>query len=549
MNNSTKKLATYKDAARLILKYGRNDELHQSNLSAEFKVDENIEPSDDAESFAKDLENLGPTFIKLGQLLSTRADLLPPEWLTALAKLQDDVEPFPYEQVQEIIESELGARVSKLFDHIDEEPMAAASLGQVHLATMRNSETRVAVKVQRPDIREQILREIDVIESIAEFIEDHTQIGKETEPTRMVAQFKKSILAELNYMQEAANLTRLGDNLGSMKLLTVPRAHQDYCSTKVLTMDYIDGTKITDISGVLLTELDGEKLAEALFSGYLKQILLDGFFHADPHPGNLLLTRDGRIALIDLGMTGAVPDRLKDQLLQLLAAISEGRSSDAADVTVKIGSPREHFNSDGCKEAITHIVEDYKGLEVAKIKIGQLVMEITQACGKHGLRIPDSMFMLGKMLLNLDGVSDILDKHFDPEESIRSHTSSIARKRMREELTAGSMIPIVMEIKELFSKTPERINGVLERLSTNQLKFKVDTIDEDLLLKGFHQVANRITTGLILSAMIIGAAMLMNIETSFKLFGYPGLAILFFLAAAIGSIMLLINIFIIERKR
>ncbi|MBK1829957.1 AarF/ABC1/UbiB kinase family protein [Verrucomicrobiaceae bacterium R5-34] len=548
MTLEMKKLATYKDVARLVLKYGRSDELDHQHFASEFQLDEQVEPSEDAVEFAKDLESLGPTFIKLGQILSNRGDLLPPSWLSALEKLQDDVEPFAFETVKETIETEVGVRISKLFDEFDETPMATASLGQVHLATLRNSDTRVAVKVQRPNIREQIMRETEVIASIAEFLEKHTEVGKQTEPTRMVEQFRKSILAELNYQQEAANLDRLRNNLKKFEQLTVPKPHPDFCTGKVLVMDYIDGTKITDIPKIALIDLDGKALAEELFSAYLQQILLDGFFHADPHPGNLLLTKEGKIALIDLGMTGAVPDRIKDQLLQLLAAISEGRSSDAASITMKIGTPREHFDLQGCREAITEIVENYQGLDVGDIYVGQLVMEITQACGKNGLRIPDVMFMLGKMLLNLDGVGNILDRHFTPNDTIRDYTTTIARKRMREELTAGSLVPFIIEIKELVSKTPERLNTLIERISTNQMELKIDAIDEPLLLKGLYQVANRITTGLIIAAMIIGAAMLMNIETSFTLLGYPGLAILLFLTAAIGGTVLVVNIFLTERK-
>ncbi len=542
-------LATYKDVAILFLKHGRNAQTEREKISDKFGVDENIEPTEDAEAFVNDLEKLGPTFIKLGQLLSTRTDLLPTPWLTALKRLQDDVEPFSYEEVHEIVEAELGVRISKAFHEFDEKPLATASLGQVHRAVLRDCKTTVAVKVQRPGARETVLNELESIAEVAEFFDRHTEFGRRYEPARIVAQFRRSILRELNYLDEAANLSRLRANLESKKEIVVPRAFLDFCSAKVLTMEYIQGTKITDLSGVVHTDLDGAALAETLFSSYLKQVLIDGFFHADPHPGNLLLTREHKIALLDLGMVGVVQDSLKDHLLQLLAAVADGNSSRAADVAQRIGTPREDYDKTACSREIRHIVEDRQGATVSDMQIGKLVIEVTQACAEHGLSLPDEMYMLGKMLMNLDLIAKTLDPDFDPDASIRRNSSALMNRRIKDELTMGNIIHLLTDVKELVTTTPQRLNDFFRSLAGNSIKIKVDAIDEELLLSGFQQVANRITTGLVLSALIIGAAMLMNIESRFTIFGYPGLAIILFLAAAIGGMILVGNIFLGEMKR
>lgn len=303
-------------------------------------------------------------------------------------------------------------------------------------------------------------------------------------------------------------------------------------------MDYLPGEKVTDLSGVVRSELDGSGLAEALFSAYLKQILVDGFFHADPHPGNVLLTRDRRLALIDLGMVGTLSEDLKDRLVQLLGAVAEGKSAEASKIARQLGTPRDDFQAAEFDEAIKRIVENRQGLAVSDIQVGQLVMQVTDECGKHGLRIPDAMFMIGKMLLNLDLIGKALDPDFNPDQSLRRQIGDIAQARLHDHLTTGSLVHYLTDLKELFAETPSRINQLLDKLAKNELSVNVEAIDETNLLKGFHRVANRITVGLILSALIVGASMLMNVESDFTILGYPGLAAIFFLIAAIGGLIL-----------
>jgi len=536
-------VGVYAKLGKLFLKYGFNDELHRDEFASQIGVQGQIEASDDAEDFAKDLEELGPTFVKVGQLLSTRPDLMPQSWMKALSRLQDDVEAFPNEEAFAIIERELGAGVDDLFQEISDKPLAAASLGQVYVAKMRETGLEVAVKVQRPGIREKIVEEIRALEEVAGFVEKHSAFGEKYEPLRVVQQFKKSLMAELDYLREAENLVELGENLEGKSLLRVPKPISDYSTDRVLTMEYLSGTSLVDLSGVVHTELDGAGLAEELFSSYLEQVLVDGFFHADPHPGNLLLTKERKLAILDLGMTGRVPNRMRDYLLQLLVAVAEGKSSDVAEYAKRIGSEKQGFDVDQFNEAIIEVVEEEGSGAVGKMNIGGLIMKVTNACANHHLRIPNSMYLLGKMLLNLDSVGRALDPTFDPDESIRRHAAEIAHLRMRDEFKISNLFPDLVEVKNLVRDAPARFNVLLSMLAENRLKMKVDAIDEDKLLRGFQKVANRITVGLLLAAMIIGAAMLMEVESSFQLFGYPGLAILFFLGAAVGGIGMIWVIF------
>src|SRR5256885_2065622 len=305
-------LKRYRDIAWLFMKYGRSDLVKHAGL--EEALDESVASVDapQAEELASDLEKMGPTFIKLAQLLSTRADLLPFPYLDALARLQDNVEPFSFAEVEQIVSSELGVRISKAFAVFEATPIAAASLGQVHRAAMRDGRP-VVVKVQRPGVRESIVEDLDALETVAEFLDSHTETGKRYEFKQMLMELRKSIIRELDYRQEAHNLAVLNENLKDFEHIAVPLPIEDYTTTRVLTMKYISGKKITSLSPLARIELDTFALAEHLFRAYLQQILVDGFFHADPHPGNVFLTDNGEIALIDLGMVARITPTFQER--------------------------------------------------------------------------------------------------------------------------------------------------------------------------------------------------------------------------------------------
>jgi predicted unusual protein kinase regulating ubiquinone biosynthesis (AarF/ABC1/UbiB family) len=541
-------LKRYKDIVLLFLKYGRSDLFKESDLE-DFLEDtetrhKTVTPPED---LAKDLEKMGPTFIKLGQLLSTRADLLPKPYLEALSRLQDHVEPFSFAEVEEILSAEIGMRLSKAFKFFEAEPIAAASLGQVHRAALPDGRL-VAVKVQRPGIRKIIIEDLEALNEIAKFLEDKTELGKHFEPVKILDQFRKSLLKELDYLQEARNMEILKTNLQDFQKIFVPSPIESYTTSKVLTMEYVNGKKITAIGPLAQTELDGSVLIDQLFKAYLHQILVDGFFHADPHPGNVFLTEDTRIALIDLGMVAVVSPRLQENLLGLLLAISNGRSEEAAAIALKIGDTRDNFDSLKFQRHVAEIVGENLAVRLEQIEVGKLVMEVARISSGCGVRIPPEVTMLGKTLLNLDHVARILDPQFDPNAAIRMHATDILRHRMAKSMAPSNILSTFIEGKELIERLPARLNKILDSLAENKLKVEVNAFDEVHLMAGFQKVANRITVGLILAALIVGASMLMRVETSFRIMGYPGFAILFFLVAAIGGIALVINILFSDEK-
>lgn len=540
----TEHLKRYKDIAWLFMKYGRSDLVKQAGLDETLKDDDGaiVETGTaEAEDLATDLEKMGPTYIKLAQLLSTRADLLPQPYLDALARLQDNVGPFPYEEVEQIVQDELGVRISKAFEEFEQTPIAAASLGQVHAATMRDGRT-VVVKVQRPGIRETIVKDLEVLNDIAAFMDSHTEMGKRYEFQGILGELRKSLLRELDYRQEARNLSIFAENLKDFDVLVVPLPVEGFTTSRVLTMDFVKGKKITSLSPLGWIDLDGYMLAEQLFHAYLKQILVDGFFHADPHPGNVFLTEDRRIALIDLGMVGRVAPRAQENILQLLLGISEGHGDAVAEITIKMGEAKADFDEQRFTRQVSDLVTQHRDADMQNIDSGRIVLEIQRIAGETGFRLPPDFTLIAKALLNLDQVVHTLDPSFDPNASIRQHAMEIMQQRMLQTLSPGNLFNFLLETKGLIEKIPNRVNKLLDTIANNSLSIKVDAIDEVKLMEGLQKVANRITLGLILASLIIGAALLMRVETSFKIFGYPGLAIICFLAAAAGGVMLVVNI-------
>ena len=523
------RLGRYGDIAWFVAKYGRAEFVTRALNGADTP---SADPAD-AETFARDLESLGPTFVKLGQILSTRADLLPPAYLDALARLQDQVEPFPYEDVERIVREELGVRVSHAFVEFDKLPIAAASLGQVHRAVLRGGR-EVAVKVQRPGIHEQVEQDLSAFHEIAAVI-DRIGAAPNMDAARVVDEFKRTLMSELDYREEARNLVTIAHQLRDFEHIVVPLPVDDFTTARVLTMDYVAGTKITAVSRVEWTEVDGIALADDLFRAYLQQILIDGVFHADPHPGNVLLTPDRRIALIDLGMIGRISSTTQEQLFKLILAIGEGRGDDAAEILISLGERHEDFNESEMRRAIADLIGRFHRVTMREMNVGRVMLEMSRSSSEHGLKMPPELALLGKTLLHLDEVGRVLDLEFDVNASLRRNASSVMRRRMLKSATPANVFSAAMDVREFAERLPGRVNRILDALAANDLRFKVEVIDQGSIIDGLQKVANRIALGLVLAALIVGAAMLMRIPTSLTIFGYPWLAMLLFLAAAAGG--------------
>ena len=557
MKFSASHLKRYRQIVALLWKYGHADLAQQMSAEEGFDAGEptaadgappatNPPPTGGAASpahLADDLEAMGPTYVKLGQVLAGRPDLLPDNYRAALERLQDKVKPFPYAEVEKIVESELGVRISKAFALFGTEPVAAASLGQVHRATLRDGRA-VVVKVQRPDIRAQIAEDFEVLAEIAEFLDNHTEVGKRMRFRVILEEFRLTIQQELNYEREAHNLIALGKNLEKFKLIQVPQPVPGYYTRSVLTMEEVTGRKVTELGPLGQLELKGAPLAEELFQAYLQQVLVDGLFHADPHPGNVFITNDGRIALIDPGMVGHTAPAMQESLLKILLAISEGNGEAAAEIAIRMSEKLEGCNAAEFRRRITQLVALRRDQGLEELNVGRSLLEVSGIAQANGFIAPSELVLLGKTMLQLDEVGRILDPAFDANASIRRHVAALMTQRMRKDLTQGSVYSSLLELKDFTTGLPTRLNRIMDTITNSELEVKVKATDAKLVMDGMQKIANRITMGIVLAGLIIGASLLMRVATPFQLFGYPGLAILCFLAAAVGSFWLVISIFV-----
>jgi len=541
-------LARYKDIAKLLWKYGRSDLVRQMAVDEDLAGEGAGEPGDTPpEQLADDLEAMGPTFVKLGQVLSSRPDLLPAAYLKALTRLQDKVKPFPYAEAEQIVEAELGVRISRAFSRFDAQPIAAASLGQVHAAALRDGR-EVVVKVQRPDAARQVAQDLEVLGEMARLLDKHTEVGRRHRLSATLEELRLSISHELNYEREARHLTILGKNLAGFERIQVPQPVSDYSSRRVLTMEYVRGLKITSLSPVARLELDGAALAEELFKAYLKQVLVDGLFHADPHPGNVFITQDHRIALLDLGMVGHISPGMQERLIRLLIAVSEGHSDEAGTIAISISEQTDRFDEVEFRRHLGALINEQKDSALAEIEVGSVILQVSRSAAETGLFVPSDLSLLGKTLLQLDQVGRTLDPAFNPNDAIRRNVTEILNQRMSKSFTSGKILSSMLELKDFVGGLPPKVNKILDALGDPRLEVFIRPRDKHQFLAGLNHSANRITAGLILAALIVGAALLMRVPTEFQLFGYPGLAIICFLMAVTGGVILLLNIILQDRK-
>lgn len=521
---------------RFLVKYRSAGVFSGLDLDTE-TADEDETPATNGkpEEFVDDLEALGPTFIKIGQALSTRPDMVPPPYLVALERMQDDVAPIAFDQVRDVVEAELGVRVNKAFVEFEEQPLGCASLAQVHRATLRDGRL-VAVKVQRPGIVDTMRSDLDALAHLAGGADRITDIGRRVRFADWVHEFRRTLLAELDYRAEAENLERFGQHLQGYPELLVPAPVWDLTAKRVLTMQLVQGTKVTEISGLRRTEHDMSGLASALMRGYLDQVFVHGEIHADPHPGNLLVTDDGRLALFDLGMVAHVPPKQRERLLKLLFAAVDGRGEEVAYEAIAMGTRLEDFDEARFLREVGQMVATYAARAGAgSLSEGRLMLDLVGKSTACGLRTPPELSLLGKTLLNLEQVASALDPDLDVKAVVERHLEHVMRERLKKALSPSNLATELIEVQGLLRDAPRKVSDVLSLLAENRMQVRMTGLEESRLMENLQKIANRVSAALITAALIVASAMMMQVETDTRLFGYPAIAlVLFVIGAALG---------------
>lgn len=543
-NTPAHKVRSYARLAKFLVKHGRRDLVVEAGLDADSLTEHDPENERSATEFATELADLGPTFVKLGQLLSTRSDLLPGEYTEALAELQDNVAAVPFDEIAAQVESAFGVPMKHLYAEFDEEPMASASLGQVHGAVLQSGR-RVVVKVQRPGIRESMAEDLRMLERLASLADKHTAAGRSMGFGDLLTEFQRSLVNELDYEQEARNLEQMRELTDGYDHLVVPEAINDLCRPTVLTMTRIDGRKVTDVGPLGLMDFDTRPMVEELFACYLRMILEVGRFHADPHPGNLLLTDDGHLALIDLGMVATVAPRVREQVIKLLLAIADADGDEAAQILAGLGHPLEGYDAASFQREISHLVSEAVNAG-AHLQAGTVLMRMCQLSGQHQLRPPAEMSMIAKALLNLDEATLHLDPRFEPADAIRENLPTIMASGLK--VRMGGVLSAAVEAKEFTGRFHQRANRIMDSLAEGEFRVHVDAIDQERLHRVIQSSASRLTLGIIIAAALLGAALMARLPTSAQLLGYPAIATVCFLFAFVAGVALGVWVLLTDRR-
>ena len=511
---------------RLLLRYRHSGIFSGLQLDGELPRLEKAPAAGDPDQFVADLEALGTTFVKLGQVLSTRPDMIPPDYVAVLARMQEQVAPIPVEQVRAVIEEELGAPVGKLFAAFDPEPLGCASIAQVHRAVLHDGR-EVAIKVQKPEVAAQLRSDLAVLRSFASAADHLTRVGRRVRFSDWLDEFTKTLHMELDYEAEAVNLARFGRHLAPYPELWVPQPLWDLCGRRVLTMQLAHGVRVDAIPPVRRTEQPMLPLAAALVRGYLDQIFVHGEIHADPHPGNLRVTPDGRLAIFDLGMVAHVPPRLRERLLKVLFAAVDGRGEEVADEIIGISTRLEDYDEERYLRETGQMIARYAAN--GTLSEGHVVLEIVRIATASDLRTPPELSLLGKALLNLEGVCQQLAPELDTRGVVESQLQHVMRARLRKSLSAANLASEAMELQQLLRTGPRRMSDILGLMAENRLQVKVTGLEESRLMENIQKVANRIAAGLITAALLLSSVLLMRVPARFTLLGYPALAMLLFL--------------------
>ncbi len=543
-------LNRYRQILGILIKYGLDNLVER--LSSDQYIEtmlkmvpskrrERLETLSTAQRTRMAFEEMGPTFIKFGQILSTHPGFIPVEFIDELSKLQDEVPPFPYVEVKRIIEAELGAPPSELYEYIDETPLASASIGQVHRAALKG-EGEVAVKIKRPDIDKKIEVDLEIMLHLSTLMERNIEEIAALRPVKLVEEFARTIEKEIDYTIESTNMERFSRQYMDDPTVYVPKIYRDTSTASVLTMEFIDGIKVSQIDKLDDSGLDRKEITRRGVDLILKMIFDNGFFHADPHPGNIFVLPENIICLVDFGMVGSVDRYTREVFIDLVDSIVNRNPSVATKVLLKLTTYDEEPDIRTLEKGIGDFMGQHLYKPLKDIEIGKLLQGLLELAFRFRLRILPDIFLMIKALGTVEGIACQLDPEFDLIAAATPFIKRIKINRFHPKRIAEDVVGIAIDHRQFIQQFPNDLLKITELIKQQRINFKIEHNGLDRILATFDQISNRISFSIIIAALLIGSALIVISDVPPLIFETSLIGILGFFMAAIMGIWLLVAI-------
>ena len=499
---------------------------HLAKLLTKNEDDEDFEVSD----LRYAMEELGPAFIKLGQLLATRPDMVGNEIADDLKMLRDNTPVTPFEEMREVIEGELGKPLEEVYSEFNEEPLGSASIGQVYKATLKENGMEVAVKVQKPGIYDVIVPDVKILNNLAGTVDKHVSGSRTYNLPAMAQEFERSIFKELDYMEEVRNIGKITKNFEEVDYIKIPEVYPELCSSKLITMELIDGYEVTDLFDNEIEGINNTEIAQYGTQSYLKQVLLDGFFHADPHPGNLFVTKDAKLCYIDFGMMGVVNDTFRSNFAQLILLLLDGNSHHLINQLLYMNIITPEQNTDEFKMDVDDLLNTYIGVELDQMD--GIFDNLMNVMIKHNIILPREFVMIGRGILLIEDAGNRLDPHFN----LTAELEEFAKKMIKTKFEPGNLIGggfnYIVEIEHLLKDLPDRLNSTLNKLEKGELELNMNHT-------GLDDLKDQLSISLIISALLIGSSIAILADKGPRIWDISAIGFFGFLISAILGIYII----------
>jgi ubiquinone biosynthesis protein len=539
------KLGRFRDIVAVLFKYGFDDVAERLQLPGKIFISKTRIKTLDMSTWERlrhTMEELGPTFVKFGQILSLRGDLLPADLIKELEKLQDSVAPVPYADIKEVLQKALKTPLDEIFSVIDEEPLAAGSLAQVHAAVLKKENVPVALKIRRPDIVRTVEIDLQILEGAAPYLSEHLEFARTYDFVNLVKELKRALLRELNFTLEARNMQIISQQLAGEKDVIIPQVYEDFTRSSILTMDLIEGVKLKDLEPLNIEER--EHLAQTGLRLIVKQVLENGFFHADPHPGNFLIVDDNELCLIDWGVVGILPSETRYELVELISAIVDMEAEKVFDTLVSLtGANVVQINERLLLRDILEILHLYHSVTVGKLDLGQLLMDLNNMLRTHHIKLPSDLALMFKTMVTAEGTARQLYPELDVIAEIEPFISQLGVDRWSPSQVWRRFTRQLRFYLKLQSSLPGSIQRILQKMEQGELDIRFRHENLGGLQKSLDNVSNRLSFSIILGALIIGSSMIITTGVKPLIFGYPVIGLFGYLISAILGMVVVINIF------